>query len=284
MQDDRVLRLRSGQVFHQLADDLLKARDTARPVTRPTDRSVGLDLDTGYQVGHILHQRLVERGYQPVGRKIGFTNPATWKEFDLQTPIWAHMYAQTVHFANQCVLRLSVRGMTMPRIEPEVVLKLSQPVPAGNLSAEELAAHIDWAAIGFEVVDCHYAGWKFAAADVVADFGLHAALVVGIPWQMKSQEREQVATQLQTLQVTLRRGEEIVAEGEGRNALGSPLLALGHLARVLAAQPWAPALAGGEIITTGTLTPLPYISSGEHWSVQVTGVPIAPLELELDDH
>ena len=78
---------------------------------------------------------------------------------------------------------------------------------------------------------------------------------------------------LESLQVTLRGGKDFSADGDGRNALGSPLLALGFLARALAAQAWAPPLMAGEIITTGTLTSFPFVCRGESYRVEVTGRP-----------
>ena len=275
--------MRNDTAHAQLAVDLLQARDAARLTTLPSQREVGFNLENGYQLGRVLHERLLKRGYRSVGRKLGFTNPDTWKEFNVDTPIWAHMYAQTVHFSGQGNFRLSLAGMISPRIEPEVVLSLRRPIPSGDLSAEELTDYLEWGAIGFEVVDCHYPDWHFTAADTVADFGVHAALVVSSPWRLNRDDPRQVAKKLQELKVTLRQGTEIIAVGEGRNALGNPLLALGHLAKLIAGQSWAPPLTSGEIITTGTLTQLSPISSGECWSVDVTGAPIAPLQLELCD-
>jgi 2-oxo-3-hexenedioate decarboxylase len=193
------------------------------------------------------------------------------------------MYGQTVHFAKGAVFPLSLRGMAAPRIEPEVVLKLRRPVPQDDPLVEELADCVEWAAIGFEVVDCHAPEWRFTAADAVADFGLHAALVVGTPWPLEAEDPRRVAEVLRDMNVTLSRGGEVVALGEGRNALGSPLLALGHLARVVRKQSWAPPLSFGEVITTGTLTPLPHVSKGERWSVRVAGAPLAPLEVDMTD-
>ena len=263
------------------AAGLLHARETASLTALPSRSQAGFDLDRGYQLGRALHDGLLERGFESVGRKIGFTNQAIWKDLHLDTPIWAHMYAQTVHFADRAGFRLSLGGMVAPRIETEVVLRLRRPIPPGSPSIEEVADCVEWAAIGFEFVDCHGPDWQFTAADAVADFGLHAALVVGKPWQLEPEDPGEVATAMRELKVTLRRDGEVVALGEGRNALGSPLLALDHLARTVRKQSWATPLTNGEIITTGTLTPLPHVSKGERWSVSVTGAPLAPLEVEL---
>jgi 2-keto-4-pentenoate hydratase len=133
----------------RVANDLLRARDTASLATLPSRSQAGFDLDKGYQVGRALHEGLVGRGYAPVGRKIGFTNRATWKEFQFDTPIWAHMYTQTVHFADRAAFRLSLSGMAAPRIETEVVLRLRRPIPAGDPSVEELADCVEPLGMGF---------------------------------------------------------------------------------------------------------------------------------------
>jgi 2-oxo-3-hexenedioate decarboxylase len=265
----------------ELVVELLNARDTATITGLPSQRDVSFSLDRGYGIGRALHERLLERGYQAAGRKIGFTNPALWREFNLNTPAWAPMYAQTVHFAERGSHPLALDGMVAPRIEPEVVFKLRRLLPSGNLSPREVAPCLEWAALAFEIVDSHYPEWRCTAADAVADFGFHAALVVGTPWCLEPNDALQVATCLQKLTVSLHRGSEIVAQGEGGNALGSPLLALGHLARVLAAQPCAPPLLPGEVITTGTLTSPPFVSSGDSWRMEVVGAPMRPLEITL---
>jgi 2-oxo-3-hexenedioate decarboxylase len=268
--------------LERLTADLLQARDAAQVTRRPSQRDSDFTLERAYEVGRCLQASLMGRGYRPVGRKIGFTNPAMWGQFRVSQPIWAPMYAQTVHYARNGRARLNLDGMVAPRLEPEVVLKLRQPVPSGEPLAEDLAPCIEWAAIGFEVVDSHYADWSFTAAEAVADFGVHAALVVGTPWRVDAEKPHDLASILPALQVALRGGKEFVAAGEGRNALGSPLLALGFLARVLAAQAWAPPLVPGEIVTTGTLTALPFLRRGESYCVEVAGAPLTPLQLELD--
>ena len=49
----------------------------------------------------------------------------------------------------------------------------------------------------------------------------------------------------------------------------------------LDAQDWAEDLRAGEVITTGTLTGIPYIHPGECWTVEVTGMDLNPLSIQL---
>jgi hypothetical protein len=63
-------------------------------------------------------------------------------------------------------------------IEPEAVFGFRKtPAPATRI--EDLFDALDWVAPGFEIVQSHLPGWKFAAPDTVADGGLHARLLVG---------------------------------------------------------------------------------------------------------
>ncbi len=66
--------------------------------------------------------------------------------------------------------------------------------------------------------------------------------------------------------LALMRGDTVIDRGIGANVLGSPALALAHLARVLVDQPQFPPLAAGEIITTGTITDAWPVAPGEIWS------------------
>ena len=281
--ESKELCMNRTDASERLIAELLQARDAGRVAAKPSQFGFDLSLQDGYLIGHTLHERLVSRGLKPVGRKIGFTNRALWEQFQVSAPIWAPIYEQTVHFAHEGKLRLSLAGMVAPRLEPEVVFKLSASVPSGESSMGALANCIEWVAIGFEIVDSHFADWRFTAAEAVADFGVHAALVVGTPWRVAAEDRHRLASTLESLKVSLSGGKDFRADGAGRNALGNPLLSLAHLAHVLATQPWAAPLESGEVITTGTLTPLPNLRSGESYSAQVEGAPLPPLRLELGD-
>jgi 2-oxo-3-hexenedioate decarboxylase len=173
---------------------------------------------------------------------------------------------------------LSVAKMVAPRIEPEIAFRLSAPVPAGCDDPVQVLESVEWAARAFEVVDCHYDGWKFAGPDSVIDFAHHAALIVGEPIEVDGGDVEA----LRDCRVTLLRDGELVDSGAGVNALGHPLLALAHLADVIASQPGAPPLAAGEVVTTGTLTAAMPVKAGETWRTETEGLGFAPLSLHFE--
>ena len=106
--------------------------------------------------------------------------------------------------------------------------------------------HVEWLALGFEIIDCPYADWKFQPADFVAAYGLHAALVVGEPSPVAADTLAALVEQLAAFTVALSKDDAVVAEGGGKNSLRSPALCLAELASARdasgAAGRWPPAI------------------------------------------
>ncbi|MHB8466913.1 MAG: 2-keto-4-pentenoate hydratase [Acidimicrobiales bacterium] len=248
-----------------IADQLLDASDRATMLAPITETNAGFDSVAAYAVLDEITQRRRARGWQPVGRKIGFTNRTIWELFNVDRPMWAPVWRETVSAAAADEATLALESYVQPRIEPEVVFKLSTPVPVTDDAAEVLAC-VEWMAPGFEVVQCHFPDWRFTIPDCTAAFGLHAALIVGAPVPITDANRASVAGLLPEFEVTLARDGEVVDRGVGANVLGSAALALAHLARVLADQPGAAPLSAGEIVTTGTITNAWPIAPGERWT------------------
>ena len=255
------------------AHELLQALDQGRTILSIVERNPGFGWDEGYTVAAEILKLRRARGEKTVGRKIGFTNRNIWPEYGATAPIWAHVYDRTLVYAAGNRASISLNGSARPRLEPEIAFKLKAPLAAGITDPARILERIEWVAASFEIVDCHYADWKFHSADSAADFALHWRLVVGTPTPIRAHEVPALATQLHDCRVTLKRNGEVRDRGVGANALGHPASALAHLAEVLSRQPQFEPLAAGEIITTGTLTAALPVRPGETWSSSYDGLP-----------
>jgi 2-oxo-3-hexenedioate decarboxylase len=259
-----------------LAQEMKAAQDTARQIAPFTSRVPGFDLAAAYTVADLVHRARVAEGAKPVGRKIGFTNPAMWAAFGVREPIWAYVYDSTVvHLANtRADCRLA--GFVEPKIEPEIVLHFRSTPPLGARPNDLLNA-IDWIAHGFEIVQSHFPGWRFQAPDTVADWALHGMLLVGPPHPVATLGDGLVAA-LESFTLTLSCNGREIETGRGSNVLGSPLAAIAHLIAVLATHPDA-ALQAGELVTTGTLTTARTVRAGETWRSDLAGIALPGLEV-----
>ena len=263
--------------------ELINALDQGTVIPSIVERNPHFDGDAAYKVAGELVRLRRARGERTVGRKIGFTNRNIWAEYGATAPIWAHVYDRTVQFAADHHVSISLKGSVQPRLEPEIAFKLKTPLRAGVNHPALVLEAIEWLAPSFEIVDCHFSGWKFGPADAVADFSFHWRLVVGTPYAIRGDDIPDLVERLRDCSVTLSKQGEVVDRGTGANALGHPAAALAFLADTLMRQPQFEPLAAGEIITTGTLTAAMPIKPGETWSSQYEGLPVSGLQLKFTD-
>lgn len=144
-----------------IAHDLMAACAQRQMVPAPPTTTVpGFDLVAAYDVEAELVRLRRAGGHTTVGRKVGYANKAVWRALKLETLVWAHMYDDTVRYASTDAAALDIGRMFAPKIEPEIVFKLGAPVPAAADASQVLDA-VEWVALGFEIIDCPFADWKF---------------------------------------------------------------------------------------------------------------------------
>jgi 2-oxo-3-hexenedioate decarboxylase len=263
-----------------LAQELMAAYANRQEIVPPSAREGGLDVATAYAVDAELARLRRAAGHTTVGRKVGFANKAMWRVLKLDTLVWSHMYDDTVHHARGGDAALPVARMYSPKIEPEIVFKLKRPLGDGEADAAAVLDAVEWLAIGFEIIDCVFPGWKFQPADFVASFGLHAALVVGEPRTVTAATIPGLVEALPRFTLRLTKNGELAEEGSGKNSLRSPALCLAELAAGIARQGAEP-LRAGELVSSGTLTNSHPIAPGETWRAEVEGVDLPALALRI---
>ena len=233
--------------------------------------------EAGYRIALGLHADRVAAGWKPVGRKIGFTNRMIWPRYG----VYRHAHAGRRHLdvGIEDLAREELAGLAQPRIEPEICFGLKASPPRSKEPADMIAA-IEWVAHAVEIVQCEWPGWQMQVGDSTAANGLHGALVVGR--RIPAGQLKYMSTKLPNLKVVLKKGDTVIDRGMGSNVLDSPLLALAHLVEVLAKQTDFPQLAGGEVISTGTMTDAAPVAPGETWATEFVGEEFPGLEVRFE--
>jgi 2-keto-4-pentenoate hydratase len=266
----------AARIAGMLGEELIDLHEAPRLVAPFTQRYPGLSADDGYAAARVLHAHRLGKGWKPIGRKIGFTNRSLWQRYGVHEPIWGFVYDRTLITAQGDQAGVPLQGLINPRIEPELCFCL-RSAPA-SADPQHLLQCIEWVAHACEIVQCPHPDWKLKLADSTASNGLHGRLVTGTPVDVR--KLPDLATELPRVQVKLYKGSSLVDHGAGEIVLGSPLLALGHLVTLLAKQT-APALAPGEIVTTGTLTDAHPVHPHEAWHTEISGLPLRGLGLRF---
>jgi 2-oxo-3-hexenedioate decarboxylase len=250
------------QDYALTAQQMLALLGTGRQIPRLSSRFPGFSLADAY-----------------VGRKIGFTNRAAWSGYGISGPIWNYMFDRTVRDLAGNQGQFSLTSFPEPRIEPEIVVHLAT-APQVGMTEEELICCIDWVAHGFEIVHSVFPNWEFTAADAVAAYGVHSALLLG-DRHVISHEITKWREELSSFTVDLIRVDGVTRSGHARNVLGGPLKALRFLVQELARYPTSQPLGGEEMVTTGTLTEAMPVAADESWSTRLSGIEIRGVQLQL---
>lgn len=239
----------------------------------------GLSVADAYRLTPRLRSTFEARGEHITGRKIGFTNRQMWAAHGVLAPIWGYCTDRTTYELATMPVQY-VRDFVEPRIEPEIMFGLGK-APSPNMDEAALLDCIDWIALGYEVVQSIFPGWKFAASDTIAANALHGAVLVGNRHAIaprKGAWRHELAS----FSVELYCDEKLSQTGGGALVLDSPLLALRHLVELLANDPHNPPLGEGELISTGTLTLAMPVRAGETWTTRVHGIPLEDITLRFE--
>jgi 2-keto-4-pentenoate hydratase len=236
------------------------------------------NVAAAYQSALAVRALRERRGERAVGYKIGFSNRTIWERYGVFAPIWGPVWNTTL---THCEGRGSVdlAGTSLPRLEPEIVFGISSS-PAANATLEELFMCVEWLAPGFEVVQSHCDGWKFAAAETVVDGALHGRLLVGrkTPVRQVAESGGALDDVLAAASVRLYRGDTLIDEGVGANVLDGPLHALLYFVREMQACPGATNLKAGDVVTTGTWTDAWPLEPEQTWRAEFDA-PFESLEI-----
>ena len=262
-----------------VVDELIAAYDRALRLPLLTARDADLTLPAAYDLADAIRSRRIARGERPRGYKIGFTNRSIWPKYGVHDPIWAPVWDTTLQLLPGTQGRLGLAGLVQPRLEPEVVFGF-KAAPRPGLDDAELLGCLEWVAHGVEVVQTHFDDWRFAAADTVADFGLHGRLLVGP--RVPIERFGSPAAELAALRLRLSRNGDAVDQGQGHIVLDGPFAALRLWVDAMHAQPQRWPIVPGDVVTTGTLTDAWPLVAGETWQTELSDTRLPGLELTIE--
>ena len=265
--------------MNTIADGLLAALDSASFVGLPSQARPGFSIADGYAVAEHNRLRRIERGELPRGYKIGFTNRGIWVRYGVHAPIWGPVWSSTLTLLDGADATLSLAGLVQPRIEPEIVFGFGR-APDAAMNEADLVACIDWVAHGVEIVHTHFEGWRFTAADTVADFALHGRLLVGP--RVDARRFAELGAEFAALRVSLSRDGVEVETGSATIVLDGPLAALRIWLDSMRRDSPQWQVNAGDVVTTGTITDAWPITAGQRWQTRLSDPRLAGLSLKIE--
>ena len=246
------------------------------PIRRSTSRRA-------FAVADEIRRLRIARGEVPLGYKIGFTNRGIWARYGVFAPIWGPVWDTTVERVDSAATSVSLARFVEPRLEPEIMFGFARAPARGHERGGARRLHRLGRARLRDRPHAHFAGWRFAAADTVADFALHGRLFVGprVPIdRFVGAGPGDLARQLSSLRVTLSCDGRDVEEGSAEIVLDGPLHALRLWVDAMAARPQRWPIVAGDIVTTGTITDAAPLAPGQRWQTRLSDPRFAGMTLD----
>lgn len=239
------------------ADRLIAAAAAPRQCEPVRDILGETDIAAAYAVQRLLTEESLARGRRIVGHKVGLTSPAVQRQLGVDQPDSGVLFADMQVAPGATV---PTDTLLQPKIEAEIAFVLAEDLD-GDLSESRIRAAAVIAVPALEIVDSRVRDWSISIVDTIADNGSSALFVLG--------SGAASATDLDFTSRTMRLTQdgEPVSNGRGSDCLGSPLNALGWLART--ARDNGSPLRAGHIVLSGALGPMVPVRPGSTYVAEI---------------
>lgn len=243
---------------HEAAAALLRRAYHGHPCDPLRDR-IGRTVDDGYAVQDINSRIWIAEGRSVCGYKIGLTSPAVQRQMGVDQPDFGLLFDDMDMSHTPAI---AFERLHQPRAEAEIAFVLGKDLDRADLSIDDLAGSVAFAAPALEIVGSRIRGWDIGISDTIADNASSGVYVLG-------EARRPIADiDLAAVTMAMARNGEPVSTGRGADCLGSPLLAAHWLARAILGR-GRPMLAG-HILLTGALGPMVEVRPGDVFDVSLS--------------
>lgn len=217
--------------------------------------SGGLCLDDAHRICERNIEKRILAGEKLAGYKIGFTNLAVREKMGLPDSTYGYLTDTMVLNSG---INLAMSDFIAPKVECEICFKLKAPLQGKGLGVEQVVAATEGVCASFEICDARIKDWKCPYNDFFADNGFSARIVVSGSW------RSPQGFDFLKEKVVLKQNGKELAQGTGELAMGHPAKAVAWLVHKLADR--GKGLEAGQVVMTGTLTPILPIEKGSTYA------------------
>jgi len=242
-------------------DELYNALITRTPVAPLTDREPGITLDDAYRIQLRMIQRRVDAGETIIGKKIGVTSKVVMDMLKVNQPDFGQMTSGMVFNEGEAI---RVDSMIAPRAEAEVAFILKHDLEGPGVTAADVLRATECVLPCFEIVDSRIQDWKIKIQDTVADNASCGVLTLG------GVRRSPRDLDLALAGMVLEKNGELISTSTGAAVQGSPVNAVAWLANTLGRL--GIGLKAGEVILSGSQSPLVPVKAGDSLSCAVGGL------------
>jgi 2-oxopent-4-enoate/cis-2-oxohex-4-enoate hydratase len=253
--EPRLIELLAGELYAALRD-----RNTVLPIS---SRHPEIDIDDAYHISLRLLQHRIDAGETVIGKKIGVTSAAVQNMLDVHQPDFGFL-TNAMQMDDGSTVSLTRTGLMQPRAEGEIAFLLRADLRGPNVTREDVLDATECVMPCFEIVDSRIRDWKIRIQDTIADNASCGVFVLG---KTRTAPR---ALDLAQVRLDMFRNGQPAGSGLGSAVQGHPAEAVAWLANTLSR--FGIPFLEGEIILSGSLTPLVPATAGDSFNLTIDGL------------
>lgn len=251
----------SPEKIARYGDELYEALVARRPVDPLTDREPDMTIEDAYRVQLRMIARRLERGERVVGKKIGVTSKVVMNMLKVNQPDFGHLTSAMAFNEGEPI---PLATMIQARAEGEIAFVLKNDLQGPGVTAPDVVRATECVMPCFEIVDSRIKDWKIKIQDTVADNASSGVFLLG------NRAADPRKVDLALAGMVVEKNGEILSTSAGAAALGSPVNSVAWLANTLGRLGLA--LKAGEVILSGSLSPLIPVAAGDVMRASVGGI------------
>jgi 2-keto-4-pentenoate hydratase len=253
----------------ELAADLAQAERSREPIAPLTAGYPDIDVVDAYEIQLINIRQRVAEGARVVGHKVGLSSKAMQQMMGVDEPDYGHLLDEMEVFED---VPVNAARYLYPRVEVEMGFILATDLPGANCAEEDVLAATEAVVPSIELIDTRIADWKIALCDTIADNASSAGFVLG------SARVSPADIDVKTIDASLTRNGEVVAEGRSDAVLGNPVTAVAWLSRKV--ESFGVRLRKGDIVLPGSCTRAIDAHAGDEFVAEFAGLGSVRLSFE----
>jgi len=244
-----------------LALELYRAMRQRQTLTPLTDRHPEVTLEDAYRISQQFLKLRLEDGERLVGKKIGLTSKVVQDMLGVHQPDFGFL-THAMQYESGADIPFE-QPLIQAKSEGEIAFVLKHDLVGPNVTKEQVLAATDYVAACFEIVDSRIENWQIKIQDTVADNASCGVFVMGDKASPESVDFEDC-------KMIIKNKGEVVAQGQGSAALGSPLNCVAWLANALGE--YGVSLKAGDIILSGSLAAMIPCQKGDDMTMEIEGI------------
>ena len=239
--------------IEQIAQSLLQAEQTKKPIRPLTEMYVGLTPDDSYRIQLAQIEAKKQQGAQVKGFKIGLTSKAMQEMLGIHTPDYGFILNSMVYDENTPI---DPSAYIQPKVEFELAFYFKKTLQ-GTVTLEDVIEAVDYVVPSIELIDSRIEDWNIRFEDTIADNGSSAGAILGAT-KTKLADIEDIST----VQMKAYKNGELFDEATSAAVLGNPLKAVVWLANAI--HEYGITIQAGTFVLSGAVSKaVPFVAGDQ---------------------